>query len=108
VALAKPKDARTPSGEPVAREESIQELYYRAQAAIHAWADLEVNKPLILSGDCEALRHDLAVQVILRLVEKGGAAVVDRLRKHLEFVVENRKQYYVATGSSQQGAAGCS
>jgi hypothetical protein len=76
--------------------ESSHDLYQRARAAIHAWADLEANKPLILAGDCDAVREDAAVQVILRLAEQCGPHFANRFWKHLEFVVHTRRKYYLA------------
>jgi hypothetical protein len=84
--------------QPSRRKESVSDLVWRAEAAIHAWADMDVNKAVILSGDQEALRHDVAIHVILSLVENCGAGVSDHIWKHLEFVVENRRQYYLAAG----------
>jgi hypothetical protein len=80
------------------RSESLAEVYRRAQSAVHAWADMDVNKPLILAGDPKALRRDVAIQVILQMVERCGPEVVIRLWDHLEFIVDNRRKYYLATG----------
>jgi hypothetical protein len=68
-------------------------LWRRVQAAVRAWAALGVNEALIRSGDGEALRRDVAVQAIARMVERGGPELVQRFWEYLESVVgERRKQ----------------
>jgi hypothetical protein len=66
------------------------ELWRRVQAAVRAWAALGVNEALILSGDREALRRDVAVQAIVRMVERGGPELVQRFWAYLEGVVTDR------------------
>jgi hypothetical protein len=78
------------------RGDSLQELYQRAQSALQQWADLDINRPLILSGDLDAVRSDIAIKSILDLLDKYGPAITDRFWHHVEFVLENRKKYFEA------------
>jgi hypothetical protein len=78
------------------RNESLQETYQRAQSALQQWADMELNRPLILSGDLAAVREDVAIQAILTLLAKFGQPIVDRFSKHLDFVLQNRRGYFQA------------
>jgi hypothetical protein len=69
------------------------DLWRRVQAAVRAWAALGVNEALILSGDREALRRDVAIQAVVRMVERGGSELVQRFWVYLESMVgERRKQ----------------
>jgi hypothetical protein len=80
---------------PAVQAESSEGVYQRARAAIHAWAELEANKSLILTGDCDTVRQDAAVQMILRVVEQCGPHYADRFGRHLEFVVHTRRKQYL-------------
>ncbi len=73
---------------------AAQETYERAQAALQRWADLRINRPLVLSGDREALRRDVAIQSILLPLQRFGAAVVDSFWKDLEGLLQQRRGYY--------------
>jgi hypothetical protein len=98
-ATPRPELASSPSAPTANRPrqtESSHDLYQRARAAIHAWAEMEANKPLIFAGDCDAVREDAAVQVILRLAEQCGPHFANRFWKHLEFVVYTRRKHYLA------------
>jgi hypothetical protein len=64
-------------------------------------ADLDINRPLILSGDLDAVRSDIAIKSILDLLDKYGPAITDRLWHHVEFVLENRKKYFEAVSRHQ-------
>jgi hypothetical protein len=81
---------------PTVQAESSEAVYQRARAALHTWVDLETNKTLILMGDCDAVRQDSAVRMILSLVEQCGPHYADRFGKHLEFVVHTRRKHYLA------------
>jgi hypothetical protein len=94
-AIAANLDPASSSSAPLA-DGPPEALYQRARAAFHAWADLEANKALIVAGDCDAIREDAAVQVILRLAEQCGPHFAHRFWKHLEFVVSTRRKYYLA------------
>jgi hypothetical protein len=75
---------------------TIEELFEQARRELERWVDLEENKPLILSGDLEALRQDARLRAILRPYECWGAAMTARLLRYLEFLVENRRRFYQA------------
>jgi hypothetical protein len=94
-----PAEVRPAAPVPVARAVRVEfpaDVYQRAQAALHAWADMDASRPVILSGDLKAVRRDVAIQVILQMVEKCGPQWVIRLWDHLAFIVDNRRKYYLA------------
>jgi hypothetical protein len=76
--------------------ESVQEAYHRAQAALQRWADLDINRALILAGNMQALRQDVSIQSIVGTVHVHGPAIVHHFWRHVEFVVENRRKYFEA------------
>jgi hypothetical protein len=78
--------------------ETVPSLLERAQAAIDVWAKLDCNKAVIMSNDPDALRRDVAIRLILRLVEPGGADMVDRFWKHLQAVIVIQRHTYLASG----------
>jgi hypothetical protein len=81
--------------------EPFQEVFQRAQAILQKWADMELNRPLILSGDLEAVRKDVVIKSLLEILSKNGSAVVDLYWKHLELILDNRKKYYLALAAKQ-------
>jgi hypothetical protein len=96
VSRAPAKEESQPLESPEAPTESVDALYQRARAAIHAWAELDTSKSLILTGDFDAIRQEPAVQVILRLAEQCSPHLAARFWKHLEFVVYTRRKHYLA------------
>jgi serine/threonine protein kinase len=75
---------------------TIQEDYYKARAELSAWVDMEKNRPMILTGDMEAIRQDATLQQFMRAHARYGDEMVHKLWHHLEFMVENRRKYHFA------------
>ena len=76
--------------------ESLFEVFRKARTAIENWVDDDSRRPLILSGDLEAIKNDPQLLAILRQFQGYGSAMHDKLAQHLEFMVENRRKYYAA------------
>lgn len=94
--------ARTASVIDERQGESAQEAFQRAQFALQQWADLDVNHDLILSGDLDAVRSDVAIGSIVRLVDKHSSHLAQRFWKHLEFVLDNRRKYFEAVARANR------
>ena len=74
------------------QDRSLQEAYDRALAALNRWADLRINRPLLLSADRAALRRDVAIQSILLPLRRFGPAVVDCFWQDLEAMLQQRHE----------------
>jgi hypothetical protein len=77
---------------------SVAEVFLEAQRALQEWVDTEANKPLVASGDMEAIRNDAAVQELLARYENYGPVMQEKLWKRLTFLVDNRKKFFKAFG----------
>jgi len=77
---------------------SVAEAFLDAQRAIQAWVDDETNKPLVTSGDLDAIRKSASVQEVLRRFEGYGPVMQEKLWKRLFFLVENRQKFFKAFG----------
>lgn len=77
---------------------SVTEVFLDAQRAIQAWVDDDANKPLVTSGDLDAIRRSASVQEVLRRFEGYGPVMQEKLRKRLFFLVNNRKKFFKAFG----------
>ena len=81
---------------------SLQDLVRKARFGIEQWVDEEDSVDLVLAGDLETIKQDPALQEIMRSMQGWGPDVMDRLWKHLEFTVENRRKYYQALLARRQ------
>jgi hypothetical protein len=82
--------------------ESIPSLHERLQKAkfeIEEWADNPANRPLVLSGDLEAVRADASLREVLRGYDDWGPEMTDKLYRHVAFVVENRRKFHASRPS---------
>lgn len=89
-----------PPGQPAL---TLQERFRKAQFALEQWADEEDSVDLILAGDMSVIATDPAVQAIFKPFQAVGGNFVDLLWKHFEFVVNNRRKYYLALVQRNQG-----
>jgi hypothetical protein len=92
----RPDVPATPVAPPFPTDLPLQELFRKARFALEQWVDEEDNVDTILIGDMEVIRREPAVAAILDVVGKYGSALVDKILKDMEFVVQNRKKYYLA------------
>ena len=81
------------------QQPTVAEAFLDAQRAIQAWVDDDANKPLVTSGDLEAIRKCAAVQELLRRFEGYGPVMQEKLWKRLAFLVDNRKKFFKAFGT---------
>ncbi|MBY0522814.1 MAG: hypothetical protein K2R98_05430 [Gemmataceae bacterium] len=77
---------------------SVAEAFLDAQRSIQAWVDDDANKPLVTSGDVDAIQRSASVHEILRRYEGYGHVMREKLLKRLTFLVENRQKFFKAFG----------
>ncbi len=75
---------------------SVSEAFVTARRELETWVDADGNKALVIAGDVEAIRQSPQVQAILRPHERYGPVMLEKLGKHLAFLVENRRKFYAA------------
>lgn len=81
---------------------AIGEAFLAARRVMQGWVDSEATKPLILSGNLDAVRRALTMQGVLDAYRGYGPVMQEKLMKHLEFLVENRRKFYRDFGDASQ------
>jgi hypothetical protein len=102
--LNPPRPAQPPREEQRRRPEeptapstaTLPEIFRRAKREIQDWVDQDQNRAVVIRGDREAMWRDAGLQDVLRRYQRYGPEVADKLLRYLEFLVENRRQYYSA------------
>ncbi|MBI3410231.1 MAG: DUF4339 domain-containing protein [Planctomycetes bacterium] len=87
-----------PSSPANASNSSLFEDFHRARAAVEHWLDEDANRHYIMACDHRAIRDQPTIQGIFKFYEKHGTVFRAKLLRHLEFITENRSQYYKARG----------
>jgi hypothetical protein len=87
-----------PTGAPAATNGSMLEAFRKGRILVETWIDDDKNRPRITHGDVQEIKKHKEVQAILAQFSQFGSAMSDKLERHLEFMVENRRKYYRATG----------
>ena len=77
---------------------SVYEVFLEARRSLQEWVDAAPNKPLIMTGNGAALRQHPQVAVLLAAYLGYGPTMLEKLGKHLDFLIENRRKFYVAFG----------
>jgi serine/threonine protein kinase len=90
------KERRTP--EVSAAGATLQDIFFRARTDLSNWVDLDKNRPLIMTGDMEAIRQDGGLKLFMQTQRRYGDEMVHKLWHHVEFMVENRRKYFFALG----------
>jgi hypothetical protein len=80
---------------------ALFKVFRKARTAIDNWVDDEKNRLRILHAELEEIKQTPAIQAILNQYAPYGEAMLDKLTRHLAFMVENRKMYYLAMGKSK-------
>lgn len=75
---------------------SLFEVFRKGRLAIEGWVDDEQNRPCILHADAAEVQRQAGVQAILQQYANYGKDLQEKLVRHLEFMVENRRKYYQA------------
>jgi hypothetical protein len=84
------------AGQPALSNASLFEVFRKARTAVEAWVDDDVNRACIMNTELEEIRRKPEIQVILHKYANYGQAMQEKLLRHLEFMVENRRKYYNA------------
>jgi hypothetical protein len=74
------------------------ETFRKGRIAVERWVDDDNNRSWIMSAAGEEVKTNPEVLALLREHADAGTEIHDKLLHHLEFLVENRRQYYLATG----------
>jgi eukaryotic-like serine/threonine-protein kinase len=80
----------------MAKAPTIQDAYLKARTELSGWLDQQKNRPLILTGDMEAIRQDPTLQQFMKDLGRYGEEIIHKMWHHLEFMVENRRKYFYA------------
>jgi hypothetical protein len=63
---------------------------------VERWIDLEQNRDLIVTGDLDAVRRDGGLLGVLEPYRGWGTGLMEKLWRHLEFLLDNRRRFYAA------------
>jgi len=77
---------------------SVYEVFLAARKTLQDWVDADANKPFVISASPEALRQHPELQGLVRVYQGYGQVMLDKLWKHLDFLVENRRKFHAAFG----------
>ena len=75
---------------------TVYEAFLTARQGLQEWVDAEASKPLILAGDINSIKQNPAVIALVQTYKGYGPTMVEKLSKHLDFIVDNRRQFYAA------------
>ncbi len=84
------------AGQPALNNASLFEVFRKARTAVEAWVDDDVNRACIMNTEFKEIERKSEIQVILQKYANYGKAMQEKLLRHLEFMVENRRKYYKA------------
>ena len=97
----KQQQARTSlAGPAVVSNASLFEVFRKGRTAVEAWIDDEKNRACIVHAEMHEIKKHPNVLAIVNQYAGYGKDIQDKLLRHLEFMVENRKKYYSAVGSN--------
>jgi hypothetical protein len=72
----------------------VFEAFLTARRALADCVDADSLKSLVVAGDLDGLRRTPQVQELLGTYQGYGPVMAEKLCKHLEFLVENRRKFY--------------
>jgi hypothetical protein len=75
---------------------SLFEVFRKGRTAIESWVDDDQTRLCIMHATADEIKRNPQVQAILQEYANYGKDLQDKLLRHLEFMVENRKKYYNA------------
>jgi hypothetical protein len=95
----KQQNAR-PAAQGQATEAAVSpfEIFRKGRIAVERWVDDDNNRTWIMSAAGDEVKINPEVQALLREHADVGTEIHDKLLHHMEFIVENRRQYYLAMG----------
>ncbi len=78
---------------------TLLEVFRKARILIESWVDDDKNRLRILHADLSEIKKHPEVCSLLQQFANHGPTMVNKLERHLEFMIENRRKYYQAGGS---------
>ena len=60
------------------------------------WVDADQSRPLVARGAIDIIRSNPEVQRIIQAYLPHGPEMVQKLWKHLDFMVDNRRKFYAS------------
>jgi hypothetical protein len=72
------------------------EIFRKAQRELETWIDADENQELVLRAPLDQIQRHPQVQEILQHYRSHGQELVNRLTRHVHFVVDNRRKYHEA------------
>ena len=79
---------------PAVSNAGLFEVFRKARSAVEAWVDNETNRPAVMNSEIDEIKSRPEIQLVLK--EYAGYGMREKLLRHLEFMVENRRKYYKA------------
>jgi len=89
-------------GRPVSNA-SLFETFRKARTSVEGWVDEESNRLCILESNPEEIKRKPEIQAILNEYAGYGLEMREKLLRHLEFMIENRRKYYKALEERRTG-----
>ena len=68
---------------------TVYEAFLTARQSLQEWVDAEASKPLVLAGDIDSIKQNPAVIALVQTYKGYGPTMVEKLSKHLDFIVLN-------------------
>jgi hypothetical protein len=84
------------ASEPAVSNASLFEVFRKGRIAVETWVDDDKNRQCILQAGAEEIKSSPEVQAILQPFANYGKELQEKLLRHLQFMVENRRKYYNA------------
>jgi hypothetical protein len=75
---------------------SFLEVFRQARTAVESWVDDDKNRLRVLHADLAEIKNNPDVRAIVHGCANYGNEMHEKLFRHLEFIVENRRKYYAA------------
>jgi hypothetical protein len=98
----KQQQARTSAAnQPAVSNASFLEVFRQARTSVEAWVDDDKNRLRVLHADLAEIKNNPDVRTIVAHCANFGKEMQEKLFRHLEFVVENRRKYYAALAARQ-------
>jgi hypothetical protein len=88
----------TAGGRAALANASILEVFRKARLAVEQWVDDDQNRRWIMDTAAGDIKANPEVLVLIKAHADAGTEMHDKLLHHLEFMVDNRRQYYLAVG----------
>ena len=91
-----------PGGQSAFSNASVLEVFRKARTAIEGWIDDDVNRACVMEAKMDEIKGKPEIQAVLQKYGVYGQAMQEKLLRHLEFMVENRRKYYLAVAGRGQ------